>query len=71
MYNNRTYICEVTDKATGDIVVECQPTFSKAKQAMIRKYAYASAIGGYLNFVKTMDGVSIAENDKYQVAIIA
>lgn len=71
MYNNRTYICECTNKSTGEVVVECQPTFNLAKQAMIRKYAYASAIGGYLNFIKTMDGVSMAENEKYRVAIIA
>lgn len=71
MYNNQTYICEVTNKQTGVVDVEVQPSFYAAKRAMINRYAYQQKLGGYLNFVRTRDDVVMAENDKFQIAIIA
>jgi hypothetical protein len=71
MYNNQMMICEVTNKNTGVVEVEVQPSFYAAKRAMIRKYAYQQKLGGYLNFVRTRDDVVMAENEKYQIAIIA
>jgi len=71
MYNNQMMICEVTNKNTGVVEVEVQPSFYAAKRAMIRKYAYQQKLGGYLNFVRTRDDVVMAENEKFQIAIIA
>ena len=71
MYNNQMMICEITNKATGVVDVEVQPSFYAAKRAMIRRYAYQKQLGGYLNFIRTRDDVVMAENEKYQIAIIA
>lgn len=70
MSGNRMFICEVTNKNTGVVEVEVQPSFYAAKRAMIRRYAYQQKLGGYLNFIKTRDDVVMAENDKVQIALI-
>lgn len=70
MYDNRTYILEATNKATGKIEVECFSNFHTAKQNAIAKYAYQKRLGGWLEFVNTLPGIHMAENEKTMVTIM-